>query len=143
MITINLPDSTDERFLKFIIWVKDNADELLNSDKKAKEIWNKFRKKENLYHALKELLAENQGFVCCYCGSPINKKEQSDIEHLKPKSKDEYKNLIFATENLFVSCSSGDENSEYIVNPKDLERFGSLQAIVCISWKDTVLKKMI
>jgi uncharacterized protein (TIGR02646 family) len=66
--------------------------------------WKSFDRdvKNDVCHAL----LKEQGYICCYCGSSIARKE-CHIEHFKPKSV--YKNLTFEYTNLFASCQGEDE----------------------------------
>ena len=66
--------------------------------------WKNFTQlvKDEVYHAL----LKEQGYICCYCGRPIARK-QCHIEHFKPKSV--YKNLTFEYTNLIASCQGEDE----------------------------------
>jgi len=50
----------------------------------------------------KSLLVE-QGYICCYCESKIL-KENSHIEHLKPKDKDKFPELQLDYDNMLCSC---------------------------------------
>ena len=50
----------------------------------------------------KSLLIE-QGYICCYCESKIS-KENSHIEHLKPKDKDKFPELQLKYDNILCSC---------------------------------------
>ena len=54
---------------------------------------------------LRKQLLEEQGYVCCYCMSPISCKN-SKIEHYKPQTK--YRSLQIDYQNLFVSCQGGE-----------------------------------
>jgi uncharacterized protein (TIGR02646 family) len=58
-------------------------------------------KNDVFYSLLKE-----QGFICCYCGSLIARRE-CHIEHFKPKSI--YPNLTYEYNNLIASCQGEDE----------------------------------
>jgi uncharacterized protein (TIGR02646 family) len=66
--------------------------------------WKSFSKsvKDVVYYSL----LEEQGYICCYCGRPIARK-QCHIEHFKPKSV--YKHLTFEYTNLIASCQGEDE----------------------------------
>lgn len=54
---------------------------------------------------LRKQLLEEQGYICCYCMSPISCKN-SKIEHYKPQTK--YRSLQIDYQNLFVSCQGGE-----------------------------------
>ncbi len=53
-----------------------------------------------------QALLKEQGYICCYCGNSIARKE-CHIEHFQPKSL--YKNLTYAYNNLLISCQGEDE----------------------------------
>ncbi|MBW4591916.1 MAG: TIGR02646 family protein [Brasilonema angustatum HA4187-MV1] len=59
--------------------------------------------KNEVYHSL----LQEQGFICCYCGMSIARK-QCHIEHFRPKSV--YKDLTFEYTNLIASCQGEDEH---------------------------------
>jgi uncharacterized protein (TIGR02646 family) len=48
-------------------------------------------------------LLQEQGFICCYCGRRIS-RDDSHIEHLKPRSHPLYKDLTLDYTNLLASC---------------------------------------
>jgi uncharacterized protein (TIGR02646 family) len=54
-----------------------------------------------------EGLLKEQGYICCYCGRPISRRE-CHIEHFRPKSV--YKELTFEYTNLIASCQGEDED---------------------------------
>jgi uncharacterized protein (TIGR02646 family) len=58
-------------------------------------------KNDLFYSLLKE-----QGFICCYCGSSIGRRE-CHIEHFQPKSV--YPHLTYEYNNLIASCQGEDE----------------------------------
>lgn len=66
--------------------------------------WKSFSQpvKNDVYYSL----LKEQGYICCYCGRPISRKE-CHIEHFKPKSV--YKELTFEYTNLIASCQGEDE----------------------------------
>ncbi|GAA6620572.1 retron system putative HNH endonuclease [Scytonema sp. NUACC26] len=67
--------------------------------------WKSFSKgvKDDVYFSL----LQEQGYICCYCGRPISRK-QCHIEHYRPKSV--YKHLTFEYTNLIASCQGEDED---------------------------------
>jgi uncharacterized protein (TIGR02646 family) len=67
--------------------------------------WKSFAKgvKDDVYFSL----LQEQGYICCYCGRPIARK-QCHIEHYRPKSV--YKQLTFEYTNLIASCQGEDED---------------------------------
>jgi uncharacterized protein (TIGR02646 family) len=48
-------------------------------------------------------LLQEQGFICCYCGRRIS-RDDSHIEHLKPRSHPLYQDLALDYTNLLASC---------------------------------------
>ena len=51
------------------------------------------RRKRHLRETVKKSLAEEQGYICCYCGKRISGKgEDTQIEHIYPKGNDKYGN---------------------------------------------------
>lgn len=117
---------SDSRLLRFYEW-REKLSEEQRTNEKPSELWNKFIKTK-IYDGLKDFLSENQGKICCYCGSSLIKPNHADIEHLKPKSSD--KALIFNEHNLFIACSVQKEAGEHItieyqVTEKDTKRFSS------------------
>jgi len=60
----------------------------------------KYRHKE-----IKKTLVEMFHGKCAYCESKIRHVDYGDIEHFRPKSKPEFRNLVFEWENLFLACS--------------------------------------
>ena len=129
MRTIIINDTTklDKRLITFLAWVDKQAEFI--AKKEPKDLWEGFTK-TLIYDNLNELLCENQGYICCYCGSPIRKPNHSGIEHLVPKSK--FKDKLFDYNNLFASCGSenyGHKGSEvayeYNVKEEDKQRFNN------------------
>lgn len=125
MRRIKIPNDRfdDKRLQRFLEWKKGKEEQLLT--KKPAELWDKFVK-TNIYKGLKDFLSENQGKICCYCGSPLIRANHADIEHLKPKSVNQ--DFIFDEDNLFIACSTQKEAGEYItieypVTEKDVKRF--------------------
>ena len=60
-----------------------------------------------LKQEIKELLLEEQGFICCYCEERVA-TDNSHIEHLLPKGNPKYADVKSDYNNLFCSCSRGD-----------------------------------
>ncbi len=58
---------------------------------------------------LHKALLQEQGYICCYCGMAIT-KENSHIEHLKPRSI--YPKLALEYRNLLASCQRDREPRE-------------------------------
>lgn len=48
-------------------------------------------------------LLEEQGYICCYCSMGISDND-SHIEHLRPRGKQEYSHLELDYQNLLASC---------------------------------------
>lgn len=74
--------------------------------------WKDFK---NPYKAqLLDVLLEEQGYICCYCGRRIS-KDSSHIDHLKPKSQTRnpsYAHLVVTYSNLLASCNGYTEEQE-------------------------------
>lgn len=66
--------------------------------------------------ALKERLLEDQGYICCYCGTEIHNNEQTKIEHIKCQKRHDYLSLCF--DNMLASCDGGDKDRMNKVKPK-------------------------
>ena len=56
---------------------------------------------------INSLISEQKG-LCCYCCAGIG-RENSHIEHIKPKGDRRWKNLRFSYKNLLASCNGYDE----------------------------------
>lgn len=53
-------------------------------------------------------LAEEQGYICCYCGQRITGFEGTQIEHIFPKGTKAYKKMqLDYDNNLIASCDGG------------------------------------
>ncbi len=65
------------------------------------------------FFILRKKIAEEQGYICCYCQSRIkliqDEKPEMKLEHFKPKSK--YKALELDYKNLLAACL-GNSNNE-------------------------------
>jgi uncharacterized protein (TIGR02646 family) len=70
-----------------------------------------FKRGKKRYEETKKALCEEQGYICCYCGREIKCDEQTQIEHLYPKSTEEYKEMQLDYEtNLLACCDGGKAN---------------------------------
>lgn len=58
---------------------------------------------------LRESLAAEQGFLCCYCGKEIQADYHSVIEHFLPKGVPAYSHLQLDYDNLLCSCDGGEK----------------------------------
>ncbi len=82
--------------------------------------WNEFLSDIKL--KLHRHLWKEQKGLCVYCEQGIPEKKgleyriRSHIEHIRPRSKDEYKHLTFCYTNLSVSCEGFDSRADE--NPK-------------------------
>ncbi len=66
------------------------------------------RKKKALYHAVKYALAEEQGFICCYCGRRISgKSSDTQIEHIYAKGTPVYEEMQLDYETNLLACCDG------------------------------------
>ena len=63
--------------------------------------WNRVpaKQKESVHRSL----MYEQGFICCYCERAVFKND-SHIEHFRPKNKRKYPELQFDYDNLLCSC---------------------------------------
>ncbi|ARV57557.1 TIGR02646 family protein [Nostocales cyanobacterium HT-58-2] len=62
---------------------------------------------QSIKNEVYQSLLQEQGFICCYCGMSIARK-QCHIEHYRPKSV--YRQLTFEYTNLIASCQGEDEH---------------------------------
>lgn len=76
--------------------------------------WDALRSPEK--PVLNDALLREQGYICCYCGMRIS-KENSHIEHLKPRSI--YPNLELEYANLLLSCQRKRTPPEHCGYKKD------------------------
>jgi uncharacterized protein (TIGR02646 family) len=97
---------------------------------KEPKAWKDYRETEGAaFRAINELqnaLLEDQGYLCCYCMSQIN-KENMKVEHWKPRR---YTSFIFDFDNLFAACKGNfctdkhcdtkKDEDEIIIHPADL-----------------------
>ncbi|MDM8522971.1 retron system putative HNH endonuclease [Desulfococcaceae bacterium HSG8] len=68
---------------------------------------------------VRDSLVEEQGYICCYCGTNIQKNHNTIIEHLKPKGKDLYVEIMFDYDNLLASCAGSNKDIIYLATKKD------------------------
>jgi len=62
----------------------------------------------DIYEITRLSLAEEQGYICCYCGQRISGFEGTQIEHLFPKGTVAYEKMQLDYEtNLIASCDGG------------------------------------
>ncbi|MFI3205707.1 MAG: retron system putative HNH endonuclease [Clostridia bacterium] len=82
--------------------------------------------KGDIKQPIKEYILENEQFhSCAYCEVKIEDIHKAHIEHIKPKSKQEFSNLFQDYDNLIVSCNTakhcgnakGDKYSNLFINP--------------------------
>ena len=81
------------------------------------------RKKKALYRAVKLSLAQEQGFICCYCGRRISgASSDTQIEHLYAKGTPVYDEMQLDYEtNLLACCDGGkQERSGGAIRKEDL-----------------------
>jgi len=122
MIVIN---KREEQPGELEAWLQENEVEvqqkLASANTTGTKMWNEFTEKEDFpKDELRQALLEDQGYICCYCGFPVNNNGQECvIEHFKPKSKSEFKNLTFDYTNLFASCKGGSKNIVHIKQQDD------------------------
>ncbi len=53
----------------------------------------------------KHILKEEQNYLCIYCESKIAELDNSHLEHIKPKARSMYPELVFDYNNIVVSCN--------------------------------------
>ena len=62
----------------------------------------------DIYEVTRLSLAEEQGYICCYCGQRISGFERTQIEHIFPKGTAAYGRMQLDYEtNLLASCDGG------------------------------------
>lgn len=62
----------------------------------------------DIYETTRLSLAEEQGYICCYCGQRITGFEGTQIEHIFPKGTAAYETMQLDYEtNLIASCDGG------------------------------------
>lgn len=69
------------------------------------------RKKKALYRKVKRSLAEEQGFICCYCGRRITGGTDSQIEHIFAKGTPIYEEMQLDYETNLLACCDGGKNA--------------------------------
>ncbi len=90
----------------------DEPESLANLKALANEDWKPTYKDDcrgEVKTQLHNALLQEQGYICCYCGMSIT-KEDSHIEHLKPRSR--YPELALEYKNLLTSCRRERERRE-------------------------------
>lgn len=68
-------------------------------------------------------LADEQGYICCYCGRKIDGIEHTRIEHIFPKSLPDFQPMDLDYENnLLAACDGGkqDRQTDATLTPNDL-----------------------
>ena len=69
------------------------------------------RKKKALYHTVKLSLAQEQGFICCYCGRRISGiSSDTQIEHLYAKGTSVYDEMQLDYETNLLACCDGGKS---------------------------------
>lgn len=66
--------------------------------------------------AVKNILLNEQNFICCYCMKPVN-DHNSHIEHIKPQSK--FPTVTLDYYNLLVSCDGLQDSKEHCGHRKN------------------------
>ncbi len=109
--------------IEFVNWKnqeKEKLDEFISRDVKGSDIWEYFpsscpsiNEQEEYFiyyskHELKEVLLNEQGFICCYCNQSIKHNDNTIIEHLKDKSSNPTLTLEYS--NLLASCNGGQKD---------------------------------
>ena len=85
---------------------------------------------ENLPHKilLKNSLLSEQGHICCYCCKPI-RTDNSHIEHIRPKERDEYRAISLEYENLLASCQGYHDREENCESLFEFSDRGKIKAV--------------
>lgn len=66
------------------------------------------RKKRSLYRKVKWSLAQEQGFICCYCGRRISgTSSDTQIEHIYAKGTPVYEEMQLDYETNLIACCDG------------------------------------
>ncbi|TAE19643.1 MAG: TIGR02646 family protein [Bacteroidetes bacterium] len=81
-----------------------------NLQSKQAEVWEKFKKPKEPKNTIKQLLIEEQGYICCYCQQRIDKGETTQIEHLVARAVDARK--MFDYDNLLACCKGGESERQ-------------------------------
>lgn len=68
------------------------------------------RKKKSLYRAVKQALAQEQGYICCYCGRRITGLADSQIEHIYAKGTPVYEEMQLDYETNLLACCDGGKS---------------------------------
>lgn len=84
---------------------------------RSSELYRQIRSREVIPHFydLLDLLNEEQGGICCYCGSKLRYPDTRhySVEHVKPRSK--YVELVGEYENLLLSCHMSEEEHQDVL----------------------------
>lgn len=68
------------------------------------------RKKKKLYRTVKQSLAQEQGYICCYCGRRITGAGDSQIEHIFAKGTPVYEEMQLDYESNLLACCDGGKS---------------------------------
>jgi len=68
------------------------------------------RKKRKLYRTVKQSLAQEQGYICCYCGRRITGAGDSQIEHIFAKGTTVYEEMQLDYESNLLACCDGGKS---------------------------------
>lgn len=82
----------------------------------------KMTRKKGLYKKVKQALAKEQGYICCYCGRRISGGTDSQIEHFFAKGTPVYDEMQLDYEtNLLACCDGGkQERAKRTIRSQDL-----------------------
>lgn len=108
------------------IYKNDEPQEMLQWKRKFKNKngrmprYSDLNEEKNLPHKifLKNSLLSEQGHICCYCCKPI-RTDNSHIEHIRPKERDEYRAMSLEYGNLLASCQGYHDREENCGHSKD------------------------
>lgn len=82
----------------------------------------KMTRKKGLYKKVKQALAKEQGYICCYCGRRISGGADTQIEHFFAKGTPAYDEMQLDYEtNLLACCDGGKaERAKRAIRKQDL-----------------------
>lgn len=66
-----------------------------------------FSNHHDIYEIVRLSLANEQGYICCYCGRRISGFQKTQIEHVFPKGTSAYKKMQLDYETNLIACCDG------------------------------------
>jgi uncharacterized protein (TIGR02646 family) len=74
--------------------------------------YEEFTKERPIYHKVKKCLADEQGYICCYCGRRITGiSSDTQIEHIFAKGTPDYEEMQLDYETNFLACCDGGKSN--------------------------------